>query len=243
METTQIYSSYDEIDQNTWSALVKNHLDFNFQKCSSEYQEGFLKLELDTQRIMNIADLSERLKLISGWTLTPVEGFIPPELFFNLLLKKVYPVTVLLRKPEDLNFSEQPDIFHDIYGHVPLLTNDKFCSFLKHLSDLALDFIDNDLAIKYLTRLYWFTFETGVIREGGTLKPYGGAIITSRAEIKRVDDCYNDIQPFDIIRIFDTEFDPYKLQNVYFYINSFDSLFELTDNLGVTLVGYLNRSY
>jgi len=241
METTQIYSSYNEVDHHTWSLLVRNHLDFNFQKCSIEYQEGFQKLELDTQRIAEISDLSQRLKRISGWTLTPVEGFIPAELFFNLLLKKVYPVTVFLRKPEDLSFSELPDIFHDIYGHVPLLTNDKFCNFLEHLSELALNFIGNDLAIKYLTRLYWFTFEMGVIREGDVFKPYGGAIITSPAEIKRVNDYGNNIQPFDIGRIFETEFDPYKLQNVYFYVNSFDSLFELTDDLGVTLAEYLKH--
>lgn len=235
----QDYAMYAEEDHKTWSILSERQRLLRNGKISSEYMDGFLQLKLDEQRIIKIDEVSRRLESISGWTLIPVSGLIPTRDFFYMLINKKYPVTVSIRKPWEIDFSEQPDIFHDVYGHLPLLVNEKFVKFLTTYSIIALKYVNNERAIDFLGRLYWFTYEMGIIHEDGEYKPYGGAIITSAEEIAHSKNPLTPKYKFDLDRIFHTNYNPYKLQNEYFLIESFDDLFSSLANLEAKLIEHL----
>lgn len=227
----QDYSKYLEEDHQSWKKLCERHEKLIYNKVSKEYLKGFHQLNIDKNRIVKIEDVSRRLKEISGWTLVPVTGLLPTKDFFQLLINKHYPVTIYMRKPYEIDFSEQPDIFHDICGHLPLLTNEKFIKFLTKFSTIAIANINNEYAISCLGKLYWFTYEMGIIIEHGHYKPYGGAIITSAEEVKNMQKSVLPKHEFNIEHIFSTEFSPYALQKEYFVISSFDNLFNCLNDV------------
>lgn len=236
---SQAYDSYLQEDHATWATLIKRQVEQKRESLSSQYLEGYDKLKIEKDGIVRIDKTSEQLQAISGWTLIPVTGLIPTRDFFYMLINKKYPVTIYMRKPWEIDFSEQPDIFHDVCGHLPMLTNDKFVKFLTAYSIIALKYVNNDRAIDFLGRLYWYTYEMGVIRDNGGFKPYGGAIITSKEEIHNLQDEKVPKYAFDLDKIFLTPYNPYKLQNEYFFINSFDDLFNCLEHLEEKLIGNL----
>ena len=238
---SQNYDTYREEDHKTWAILTQRQKKLQSGKISKEYLDGFEQLKLDETRIVKIEELSERLKSLNGWTLIPVTGLIPTRDFFFMILNKQYPITVSIRKPWEIDFSEQPDIFHDVYGHLPLLTNQKFIKFLTAYSIIAFKYVHNQKAIDFLGRLYWFTYEMGLIKEEGENKPYGGAIITSAGEIENISDKKIPKYPFEVNTVFQTPYNPFKLQNEYFIINSFDDLFSSLENIELNLIESLSR--
>jgi len=248
METSEIiqhYASYTETDHETWSALCKRHA-LVHQKMAREYGDGFEKLGLNTSQVANLEVINEHLKKVSGWMLVPVNGLVPTREFFLMIGSKKYPVTVSIRQPHELDFSEQPDIFHDVCGHVPLLINEKFTRFLISLSVIALKYVNNRKAIELLGRLFWYTYEMGLILEDGQLKPYGGAIITSAQEIANSKSAEIPKHAFSLRAIFQQEYSPYRLQNEYFVIESFDDLFNCLNDLEEVLIEQLllpNKEY
>jgi len=235
---SQNYLSYTDSDHETWGILCNRHALLQ-KKMSKEYIEGFRLLGLEFDKIVNLEVINRLLKEISGWTLLPVTGLVPTRDFFLMIGSKKYPVTISIRKPEELNFSEQPDIFHDVCGHVPLLINEKFTKFLVSLSIIALKYVNNKKAIDFLGRLFWFTYEMGLIREDGEIKPYGGAIITSAQEVENSNSREIPKHRFSVKAVFQQEYSPYKLQNEYFVIESFDDLFNCLDSLEDILIEQL----
>lgn len=235
----QDYHSYTEEDHQTWATLYKRQITGNQTAFSKEYRDGLAKLKLDADKVIRIEEVSQRMETISGWTLIPVSGLIPTRDFFYMLINKKYPVTVSIRKPYEIDFSEQPDIFHDVCGHLPLLTNKEFTRFLTAYSIIALKYINNEKAIDFLGRLYWYTYEMGLIQELDGYKPYGGAIITSAGEIINVQNSNIPKHPFRIDHVFSTIYDSFKLQNEYFVIDSFDDLFNCIESLEAKLIEHL----
>ena len=238
---SQDYSIYEKEDHETWAILTNKARKLCTGKISKEYLNGFEKLQLDENRIVKIDEISERLKSLTGWSLVPVTGLIPTKDFFFMLLNKKYPITISIRKSWEIDFSEQPDIFHDVFGHLPLLTNEKFLKFLTAYRIIAFKYVNNEKAIDLLGRLYWYTYEMGIINEDGENKPYGGAIITSAGEIDNINNDNVRKHSFDLNHIFRTPYNPYKLQNEYFIINSFDDLFNSLENIESALVESLSQ--
>ena len=187
--------------------------------------QGYKSLQIDRNKIEKIEQLSTRLKKISAWALIPVSGLLPPKDFFLMLINKCYPITASIRKKSELDFSEQPDIFHDIIGHLPLLTNEKFIQYITALSTIATKYIKNKRATEFLAKLYWYTCEMGLIKENGKIRPYGAAILTSSMEFNNISNKSVAIFHLDIDHIFNTEYDISNLQDKYFYINSLYELF------------------
>jgi len=235
----QDYSLYDDDDHQTWNILVERQTKVAEATASAPYLEALKKLELGKNKVVNIGELSDRLERVSGWSLVPVTGLIPTKDFFYMLINKKYPVTVYMRKRHELDFSEQPDIFHDVFGHLPLLTNEKFTRFLSAYSTIAIKYVSNERAIEFLGRLYWYTYEMGVLEEDGWYKPYGGALITSAEESENMarPDVAKNL--FSIDEIFRTAYNPFKLQHTYFVISSFDELFECLEVLEARLIEHL----
>jgi len=236
---SQDYDRYTSTDHETWAILSERQGKLRDGRIAREYTDGFEQLQLDKDRVVNIEEMSKRLEAISGWTLIPVTGLIPTRDFFYMLINKKYPVTIYMRKPHEIDFSEQPDIFHDVFGHLPLLTNEKFVKFLTAYSIIALKYINNDRAIEYLGRLYWYTYEMGLLREEGSFKPYGGAVITSAGEIENLNNPDVPKYNFDLDRVFQTPYNPYRLQKEYFVINSFDDLFDCIKDIENKLIEHL----
>lgn len=235
----QEYQNYVNRDHEIWKKLYNRQCKLSYDRVSKKYLEGFNRLEIDQERIVKIEEVSNLLVSISGWSLVAVNGLLPAKDFFEMIINRKYPVTVSLRKPDELDFSEQPDIFHDICGHLPLLTNEKFAGFLTEYSKIAYKYVSNPNAVDYLARLYWFTYETGLINEDNEVKPYGAAIVTSAKEINNVENAVVKKHAFDIDKIFQTAFTPYSIQKEYFVIDSFDDLFCCIDNLESKLLKHL----
>jgi len=237
--TDQDYAAYSSEDHSTWAKLNRKQSNLIRENSSREYLDGFGKLNLDRSHVIKIGEVSERLEEICGWTLVPVTGLIPTKAFFYMLINKRYPVTVSIRKPWEIDFSEQPDIFHDVFGHLPLLASERFSKYLTAYSIIALRYINNERAVELLGRLYWFTYEMGVVLEDGELRSYGGAIITSEREAEQMRNPEIPKHMFDIRKIFQTPYNPNDLQREYFVIPSFDDLFQSVETLEEILIEHL----
>lgn len=162
----------------------------------------------------------------TGWGLEVVAGIIPEKEFFPLLANKKFPATTWLRKKSQLDYLEEPDMFHDVFGHVPLLTDKNFCDFFEEVGKLGVKYIDNVKILAMLGRIYWFTVEFGLIREKGNLKIYGAGILSSHGETKF---CLSDVPAhfaFDAKVIMDTPFQNDRIQDKYFVIESFRQLYD-----------------
>jgi monomeric phenylalanine-4-hydroxylase len=228
---SQDYYTYLEEDHRTWTRLTLRQTNLDRRLISIEYLKGLEKLKVDRTVVPDIAELGSKLSVLTGWSLVPVQGLIPAEEFFKLIIDKKYPVTVGIRKPHEIDFSKEPDIFHDIFGHLPLLLNEKFSNFLIAYSKIAIKYVDDEDAVEFLARFYWYTYEMGLILEAGEHKAYGGAIITSAKEIANFQDSCIPKFNFDLNHIFRTCYNPFKLQKQYFVISDFDQLSNSLDYL------------
>jgi phenylalanine-4-hydroxylase len=221
----QDYAAYGEEDFKVWKILFERQI-VNLPKAASKaYLEGIKEINFTSDRIADFADVNARLAKTTGWGIQVVPGLIDDDLFFGLLSNKYFPSSTWLRKMEQLDYLEEPDMFHDAFAHMPMLTNQPYVDFLQQLSEIALRHIDNKLAIDLLSRIYWFTIEFGLIREEGTLKIYGAGILSSVGETKfSLSDEPIHI-PYNVRKILNTPYWKDKFQDKYFVIESYEQLY------------------
>ncbi|NNF15791.1 MAG: phenylalanine 4-monooxygenase [Gammaproteobacteria bacterium] len=219
---------YSEQEHATWATLyARQELAVQNRACD-EYLQALERLALPKDRIPQCAELSERLQDFSGWSITPVPALISFEKFFRLLANRTFPAASFIRRPEDLDYLEEPDIFHEIFGHVPLLTDPRFAAFSEAYgkAGMAADKADHAM----LARLYWFTVEFGQIRQSAGLRVYGAGIVSSPGEcVYALENEWPQHKPFDPIDMLRT---PYRIdiyQTVYFVLDSFEQLFKLAN--------------
>jgi phenylalanine-4-hydroxylase len=178
--------------------------------------------------IPRLESTSEALRKATGWELVAVPGLVPDLTFFEHLANRRFPVTVWLREPHEFDYIVEPDIFHDFFGHVPLLFNPVFADYLQQYGKGGLKALDLD-ALKYLARLYWYTVEFGLIRTSEGLRVYGAGILSSGGEIEY---CLTSPHPrrvaLDIERTMRTQYKIDSYQETYFVINDFQQLFDAT---------------
>jgi phenylalanine-4-hydroxylase len=179
-------------------------------------------------RIPRFDELSEKLHRATGWQVVAVPGLIPDEAFFNLLAARKFPVTGWLRKPEEFDYIVEPDVFHDLFGHVPLLFDPVFADYMQAYGAGGMK-ASRLASAEHLARLYWYTVEFGLIRTERGLRAYGAGILSSAGELK-----YSVTSPepqriaFDLERIMRTRFKIDTFQQTYFVIDSFAQLFDAT---------------
>jgi phenylalanine-4-hydroxylase len=220
----QIYSNYKPEDFLVWRTLYNQQMQMLKGKVSEEFLEAVAKLKISADKIPNFEEINETLKPITGWGIHVVPNMTPQKEFFEFLARKKFTATCWIRPEKDLAFSEDPDMFHDLFGHVPLLSIPAYCHFFQGMGELAMEYIDNPLAIELHGRLYWFTIETGLIKEKNEMKIYGTAIISSSRETEYSLSGVSPKFDFDIYNIFNTNFNPYAMQTQYFVIHSFQQL-------------------
>lgn len=224
---TQAYENYTKHDQDVWKLLFDRQINQLPDLASEAYIEGIELAGLSAECIPNFeTGLNPRLKEQTGWEVVVVPGLIPVEDFFKLMANRKFPSSTWLRTEDQLDYLEEPDMFHDTFGHVPLLTNQAFCDFLAKFSKIALDYIHNEEAVSQLQRLYWYTVEFGLIREKENLKIYGGGIISSSGESQY--SLFSDVPKrldYDVPTIMETVVKIDEFQKQYFVIESYEQLY------------------
>ncbi len=223
----QPYHTYTPADHAMWKRLFERQMEQLPRNASEAYLSGIDQVGFVADHIPDFAsDTNPRLRKLTGWEVYVVPGLIPHREFYQHLAHRQFPASTWLRKPEQLDYLEEPDMFHDTFGHVPLLSNQAFCDFMADLSKVALRFIDDEDALQRLSRLYWYTVEFGMIREQGELKIYGGGIISSAGESVY---CLRHDVPkldFDVFTLLQTPYHIDRFQDHYFVIDSYEQLFD-----------------
>ena len=223
---TQDYSTYTQDDFEVWEILFNRQITQLQPLASKAYLQGIKDVNFSAHKIPNYQEVNELLIKLTGWQIHVVPGLIDNRPFFELMQNKKFCASTWLRKREQLDYLEEPDMFHDIFGHVPLLSNQSICHFLQELARIALRFIDKPQAIEYIARLYWYTIEFGLIREDGELKIYGAGILSSSGEsIHALQSSEPQRIDYNIERIFDTPYIKEHYQEQYFVVDSYEQLF------------------
>ena len=234
--TQQIYSNYTKQDFEVWKTLFNRQLELLKPIVSVEYLNALRVINFTQDKIPDFEEVNAILKNTTSWSLEVVPNISEQKEFFNFLAQKKFTTTCWLRTMEQLDYLEEPDMFHDVFGHVPLLCNQSYVNFFKGISDIALRNIDNPKAIELLGRLYWFTIEFGLIEEGGQLKIYGAGIISSKGETEHCLSKYAKQLPFDIQTIFETDYRTDVFQETYFVIDSFERLYNSLNTVELLLL-------
>lgn len=184
--------------------------------------------ELASDGIPRFERANELLGRATGWQIVGVPGLIPDDVFFRHLANRRFPVTVWLRKPEEFDYIVEPDVFHDFFGHVPLLMNPVFAHYLQEYGRGGMKALSLG-GLGYLARLYWYTVEFGLIDTLQGLRTYGAGILSSGGEILH---CIDSPAPhrvrFELMRVMQTEYRIDRFQDTYFVIDSYDQLFRET---------------
>lgn len=217
-----VYPDYPDSDQETWSFLYNRQTELLNDRACDEYIEGTEKLNLSNDKIPYLKDLSYVFDTTTGWKVARVPGLIHEQNFFALLQKKIFPSTDYIRGKEELDYTPAPDLFHDIFGHMPLLTNKNFASFYQMFGEAALNAKGED-RIK-LETLHWFTVEFGLIKNPDGLRIYGAGIASSHREVSHSLSAQVEVIDFDPERIVTQAYDVWHLQPILFAIESFEHL-------------------
>jgi phenylalanine-4-hydroxylase len=223
----QAWSGYTAADHQTYRRLYARQLAQLQGLACREFIDAVSQLGAPEQ-IPHFDAVSERLQKATGWQIVAVPGLIPEEAFFALLAARKFPVTDWIRKPEEFDYVVEPDVFHDLFGHVPLLFNPVFADYMQAYGAGGLKASRLD-ACELLARLYWYTVEFGLIQTPQGLRAYGAGILSSAGELRH---SVHSPEPqrvaFDLQRIMRSKYKIDTYQASYFVIQSFDQLFEAT---------------
>jgi phenylalanine-4-hydroxylase len=214
--------AYTEEDHGTWAIMHKRQLETLPGRASPEYLEGLKKLNLPATRIPKLLDVSAALQRTTGWRLTRVDGLVPEKEFFECLSQKLFPCTDFIRGRHELEYTPSPDMFHDIFGHIPLIMNQTFANFYEFFGKVALH--ANPEQLVKLQRIYWFTVEFGLIKSKEGLRIYGSGILSSVGEVLYSLSDKVKVHSFDYKKVGDQYFEIHHMQEDLFAIDSFDAL-------------------
>ncbi len=193
-------------------------------RATAAFERGLEVLRLSRPGIPDLDELNERLFARTGWTVVSVPGLIPDDVFFEHLSCRRFPAGNFIRARDRLDYLEEPDVFHDVFGHVPLLADPAAADFMQALGVRGIEAIEHR-ALHRLARLYWFTVEFGLAREGGRLKIYGAGIVSSFGETRFSTESSEPKRlPFDLERVLSTRYRADAFQSAYFVIDGFDKL-------------------
>lgn len=219
---------YTREDHATWCALFERQAALLPGRASGEFLEGLRSLGVAADGIPDFGKLSEILGEATGWSVVAVPGLVRDAVFFEHLANRRFPVTWWIRKPEQMDYLQEPDVFHDIYGHVPLLMNPVFGDYMQAYGEGGMKAARLG-EITHLARLYWYTVEFGLIQSSDGLRVYGSGILSSKSESLY---CLESPDPnrigFDLLRVMRTQYHIDTLQQTYFVIDSFEQLFDAT---------------
>jgi phenylalanine-4-hydroxylase len=223
----QKWERYSAEDHAIWRTLFERQRRALGGHVAKEYLDGLEALGISAEGIPNFDRMNARLRKITGWEVVAVPGLIPSRPFFQMLASRKFPAGTFIRSREQLDYLEEPDIFHDVFGHVPLLTNPAYANYMNEYGRLGLDAMEHK-GVKFLARLNWYTIEFGLIRKPEGTRIYGAGIVSSFGEAKYVaaDPSANQLA-FKLERVLRTGYYIDDFQATYFVIDRFEDLFDL----------------
>lgn len=223
----QGWSNYTPAEHAVWKTLFERQTKLLPGRACDEFVEGMKNLPIGADQIPNFLELSEVLMQRTGWQVVAVPGLVPDEVFFEHLANRRFPSGNFIRKPHELDYLEEPDVFHDVFGHVPMLMNPSIADYIQAygvggLRAKKLGVLDK------LARVYWYTVEFGLIQQKDGLRIYGAGIASSRTEsVFSLDDPSPNRIAFDLERVMRTHYRIDDFQESYFVIDSLAELLEL----------------
>jgi phenylalanine-4-hydroxylase len=216
---------YSAEDQAVWRLLVERQTRLARQFACAEFVQGLETLGIGNT-IPDFDAVNARLEPLTGWRVVGVPGLIPDAVFYDHLAHRRFPVTVWIRKRSELDYLVEPDLFHDFFGHVPLLGNPVFADYMQRYGQRAME---AGAQIDLLARLYWYTVEFGLIRTPDGLKIYGAGILSSAKEVRHAIEGDVERLPFEAAKVMRRPYEIDRLQNTYFVLDDFRQLFEAAD--------------
>jgi phenylalanine-4-hydroxylase len=214
-------------DHWVWDTLFARQKSLLHGRSVAAFEEGLDVLNLSRPGVPNLDELNERLHPRTGWTVVSVPGLVPDDVFFRHLAARRFPAGNFIRKANQLDYLEEPDVFHDVFGHVPLLAQPAVADFMEALGHMGLQAIDAG-ALHRLARLYWYTVEFGLAREDGELKIYGAGILSSFGESHySLESAKPHRLAFDLRRVLRTRYKTDSFQQSYFVIDRFEDVLDL----------------
>lgn len=223
------FVNYSQQEHQVWEKLFTRQLELLPNRACDEFIHGLKALNLKPSHIPQLPEVSERLKPLTGWQVKPVQALISAEEFFELLANRCFPAATFIRKEEELNYVQEPDVFHELFGHCPMLTNLVYADFVHDYAQLVLSLPKAEWPL--LQRLFWFTVEFGLIQTSKGIRAYGGGILSS------IQETVYSVESFDALRVlfhpvaaFRTPYRIDQLQPVYFVINSYQELYDFVQS-------------
>ncbi|HEX4284573.1 MAG TPA: phenylalanine 4-monooxygenase [Terracidiphilus sp.] len=221
----QDYAAYTKEQHAVWAELVSRVYPELEQHAAREYLEGFEIIGLQPDCLPHLGSISACLEPRTGWNSAPVSGFLPAPAFFEMLAARRFPTTTWLRSKDSLEYTPEPDIFHDVFGHVPMHAHAIFADFLEHYGRVCAGISDRTVLEK-LGRLFWYTVEFGVIRQGGEIKVYGSGLISSHGECMNVVSGHCAIRDFSLNEVLQTPVKVDELHKLLFAVDSFEQIYD-----------------
>ena len=221
----QDYDAYTPEQHAVWAELVRRRRPQIDAYACQAYLEGYRFLGLEDDRLPNLTEITRRLKPRTGWSSTPVSGFLPSDAFFEMLDARMFPTTTWIRSRESLGYTPEPDIFHDVFGHVPMHSHPVFANFLQHYGAVCAKIKEKE-TLEQLGRLFWYTVEFGLIREDGKIKVYGSGVISSHGECTNVIEGGCEVRDFSLDEVLSTPVIVDHIHSRLFAIDSFEQIYE-----------------
>jgi phenylalanine-4-hydroxylase len=219
------YVAYSAEEHRVWTTLFERQMKLLPGRACDEFLAGLTALELTAHHIPQIPDINRQLKKCTGWQVAPVSALISAREFFELLSKRYFPTATFIRVAEELDYVQEPDIFHEVFGHCPMLTSQVYADFMYDYAHKVLSFPESDWPL--LQRLFWFTVEFGLIKTQQGLRAYGGGILSSISEtVYAVESDIPLRVLFHPVVAFRTPYRIDMLQPIYFVIEQYQALYD-----------------
>jgi phenylalanine-4-hydroxylase len=220
----QDYQAYTAEDFAVWHTLFNRQMALLAPAASRLYLEALQRIGFEAGHIPDFEKVNPLMRAATGWALQVVPDLVPQRAFFQALAGRRFTATCWLRTMAELDYIEEPDMFHDVFGHAPLLVNTDYAAFLEGFSSIALRWLHDSRAVELLGRVYWFTIEFGLILEAGQTKVFGAGIMSSPGETRNSLAPGAIHRPFGLEDMLQTDYRTDVLQEQYFVLQSFEQL-------------------
>jgi len=233
--TRQIYQDYTPEDFKVWRILFERQMHYLGDHAVRSYLEALDQIGFNAAEIPDFEKTNRRLRAVTGWQLTVAKELVPQEEFFKLLSERIFPATCWLRNFEELDYLEEPDMFHDVFGHAPLLVHPGYADFMQAFGKLALKWASHPEAVPLFSRVYWFTIEFGLMADQGAAKIFGAGILSSLEESRHALSGQAKTFPLDTLQMLETGYRTDILQETYFLIEGIEQLCDCLNGLDAAL--------
>ena len=225
----QGFVKYSDEDNLVWQRLYSQQITLIDNHACEHFIDGLKALDLPTDRVPQCDEISEKMYQATGFTVAPVAALIPDEEFFTLLSQRLFPAATFMRRMDDFHYIQEPDLFHEYFGHCPMLLDPAYADFSQEYGKVALAANEKDRAL--LARLYWFTIEFGLVNSDSGPRAYGGGIISSPGELPySTTSDQSERRPLTALDTFRTPYRIDMFQPIYYVIDNRNALLALLDD-------------